>query len=136
MERREEMEGSGRPLDALAYIDHYDDSARQAVHELVQQELQAMRKEGISLERYMKEDEQLPRFTSPLLQQEMERVMAQRPMEKLDTSRYSLAAPAEQMQEDVQAWRKAISQVKSTAAHQSNRCVWHRNLCIYRCLCY
>lgn len=110
-------------MDALAYIDAYDEEARRAVQALVQQELQSMRREGITAERYMKqeEEEQLPRLSSPLLQQEMQRVAAQRPMDRLDASRYSLAPPDGQMQEDVQAWRKAISQVKSTAAHQSNR---------------
>lgn len=57
----------------------------------------------------------------PVLQHELERVRAGKAMEPLDTSRFHLAPPATNKQNDFAAWRQATDNAHSQLEHQYNR---------------
>ena len=57
----------------------------------------------------------------PVLQHEYDRVKAGTPMEPLDTSRFRLAQPPANKQNDFSAWRKATDNAHSQLEHQYNR---------------
>ena len=57
-----------------------------------------------------------------VLQHELERVRAGKAMEPLDTSRFHLAPPTTNKQNDFAAWRQATDNAHSQLEHQYNRC--------------
>lgn len=114
------MSSENRPIDALSYIDEYDDASRDFAQQLVEQEMNAMAAEGMTINDYVRDTDDI-RFGSEILRHEYERVVAERPMDKIDTSRYALEAPSGPLRSDVQAWRKAVTQAKSMAMHQADR---------------
>jgi len=59
--------------------------------------------------------------SSPILQAELERMKAGKPMKLMDMTRYSVEPPPSSRQNDVTAWTKSLENSYSQLEHQNNR---------------
>lgn len=59
--------------------------------------------------------------TRPLLQQEMERIVNNVPLEAIDLSRYKLSVPTGDEANDIDAWTRALELAKIQLEHQKLR---------------
>ncbi|KAK9806831.1 hypothetical protein WJX72_004086 [[Myrmecia] bisecta] len=108
-------------IDALPYTDALSAEEKQAVDQLIQEELKNSVKKPAD---YLKELPPVPvlRFQDhPVLQHEYNRVKAGQPMAALDTTRYRLDPPPLARRNDVAAWKQALDNAHSQLEHQYNR---------------
>lgn len=108
-------------VDALPYIDGITAEERRQAEELIKEELKHSTKKPSD---YLASFAPMPKSSfqgHPLLQHEIERVKAGKPMDPLDTSRFLLNPPATNKQNDFAAWRKVTDNAHSQLEHQYNR---------------
>jgi len=100
-------------IDALPYIDDQPESLEH-VHKLISQEM-GFFKPSNYLAKYSKLE---LNFESDLLRQEMKRVANKEPLRAIDTTRYELQPPAQNKQNDINAWKVAIQNCQTQLQHQ------------------
>lgn len=108
-------------FDALPYVDVITADDRRQAEELIKEELKRSSKKPSE---YLAKFAPMPstRFEGhPVLQHEYDRVKAGKPLEPFDTSRFHLAQPPANKQNDFSAWRKATDNAHSQLEHQYNR---------------
>lgn len=108
-------------IDALSYIDNITKAERSEADELIKEELRRSNKRPSD---YLATLAPIPASKlqeRPVLQSEYERVKAGKPLEPLDTTRFHLAPPPPNKQNDFGAWRKATDNAHSQLEHQYNR---------------
>jgi hypothetical protein len=109
-------------FDALPYLDNeYDHpDIQNMVHSLIAAEMRTFTPRSDYLSHLPCPQSNLAARSS-ILQNEMDRMERQIPMEKLDMTRYNVDQPQGQMYKDVQSWRKTVASAKIQLEYQNNR---------------
>lgn len=109
-------------VDALGYVDteYSEPQAQQVVQRQIRAEMASFKPRD-----YL---DYLPEYTPTFgghtrLQTEFKRVAANVPLDAIDFSRYQVKAPAGKDAKSVDAWEKAVRQLRTSVEHESNRCV-------------
>jgi len=103
------------PIDALPYVDPYNEAMKRQVDDLVQAE---MRK--FAPPNYLS---QLPappvaNFKGSLLESEFERMASGVQIQRLDISRYKVEPPPQSKRNDPEAWEHAVANAQAQLEHQ------------------
>ncbi|CAG5105594.1 Oidioi.mRNA.OKI2018_I69.chr1.g2271.t1.cds [Oikopleura dioica] len=105
-------------IDALPYFDRgYDDpGVREAAMELIEREMHKFPPTKNYLEHLPAPDHD--KFLTPLMKAELARITSKKPMELMQTERYTLPAPTPGLRHDPEAWNKAVENSKAQLQHQ------------------
>jgi len=103
------------PIDALPYVDPYNEAMKRQVDDLVQAEMRRFVPPN-----YLA---QLPappvaNFQGLLLEHEFQRMAAGQQIQRLDISRYKVEPPPQSKRNDPDAWEQAIANAQAQLEHQ------------------